>query len=346
MLGSPKTLDALEVLEIEDLSKSFGQQRAVDGLSLSLVPQQILSLIGPSGCGKTTTLRLIAGLDRPDSGRVFLAGRDVTDERPERRGVGFVFQDYALFPHLTVSQNIAFGLDGRSREERTDRVSEVLRMVGMPWAGDRSPSQLSGGQQQRVALARALAPRPSLLLLDEPFSNLDPELRRKVRHELLDIIRGSGIAAVWVTHDHDEGLIVADKVVVMNEGRSRQVGTPSEIWRRPADAWVAGFIGHGDLIVGTVSGGLAVTPLGSVSAPDVPDGSEVKVLVRPDDVAIGQTGSQGTVVRRHFSGSDNIYCVLLDEGGLLHVKQPSDVEISRGSRITIALASSDLTVYS
>jgi len=301
--------------------------------------------MGPSGCGKTTTLRLIAGLEYGDSGSIEVAGVNCTALPTERRGVGLVFQDYALFPHLTVAGNIGFGLPRRPKNVRTARVEEMLELVGLQGLGERLPSELSGGQQQRVALARAIAVEPALLLLDEPLSNLDPQLRRQVRHEMLSIVRSSGAAAVWVTHDHDEGLIVADKVVVMKDGLVRQSGTPSEIWRQPADAWVASFIGHGDLIPGEVRNDRVVTALGNVMAGGLPEGSAVQVLVRPADVAIDPGGHPGTVVRRHFSGNDNIYCVQLTAGRLLHCWQPGNTEIPRGTEVRLRLSSDSLAVF-
>ncbi|MGH2769742.1 MAG: ABC transporter ATP-binding protein, partial [Actinomycetota bacterium] len=253
--------------------------------------------------------------------------------------------DYALFPHLDVAANIAFGLHRLPRSERQARVREVLAMVGLESRASHSPSQLSGGQQQRVALARALAPRPRLLLLDEPFSNLDPQLRRRVRHEVLAIIRSTGAAALWVTHDHDEGLVVADRVAVMDAGEIRQVGTPFEIWRHPVDAWVAGFVGCGDLIPGWVHAGRVHTALGEVKAFDLPEGGRAQVLVHPEDVDFDSSGAPGAVVRRHFSGTDNLYCVQLESGPTLHCRQPSEVEMANGTRVGLVLRSRSLAVF-
>jgi iron(III) transport system ATP-binding protein len=332
-------------LRLERVGKSFGPVRAVVDLDLEVARGEIVALIGPSGCGKTTTLRLVAGLEQPDTGVIEIGGRDCTSVPPEDREVGFVFQDYALFPHLDVASNIAFGLHRLPSAERQDRVREVLATVGLESKAGHGPAQLSGGQQQRVALARALAPRPRLLLLDEPFSNLDPQLRRRVRHEVLAIIRSSGAAALWVTHDHDEGLVVADRVAVMDTGEIRQMGTPFEIWRHPADAWVAAFIGCGDLIPGRVEEGRVHTVLGEIEAADLPDGEHAQVLVHPEYVAIDPTGAPGIVVRRHFSGTDNVYCIELDEGPLLHSRQPSEVEMSLGARVGLALKSRSLPVF-
>lgn len=338
-------------LRLRGLSKSFGSLWAVRDLDLEVGPGEIVALIGESGCGKTTTLRLVAGLEMPDAGTVEIAGRDCSSVPPERRGTGLVFQDYALFPHLDVAANVRYGLYRLPRAQRRLRMREVLELVGLEALERRMPVELSGGQQQRVALARALAPSPSILLLDEPFSNLDPRLRRQVRHDVVSIIRSSGAAALWVTHDHDEGLIVSDRVAVMNAGGLRQVGTPADIWWRPADAWVAGFIGHGDLIAGRVESGHVSTPLGQVALRDgqkagLAEGRQVQVLVRPDDVVLDRRGHSGVVVRRHFSGSDNVYCIRLhEEGELLHFRQPASVEIPRGTTVAIRLGADSLPVF-
>jgi iron(III) transport system ATP-binding protein len=332
-------------LRLRGASKSYGKTSAVADLDLDVASGEIVSLIGPSGCGKTTTLRLVAGLERLDRGTIEIDGADCSHLSPNRRKVGFVFQDFALFPHLSVGENTAFGLKSLPLCRRIDRVREVLELVGLGDMMARMPNELSGGQQQRAALARALAPSPSLLLLDEPLSNLDPQLRRQVRHEILSIVRASGAAAVWVTHDHDEGLIVSDKVVVMHSGRTRQSGTPSEVWRSPADAWVAAFMGRGDLLPGTVTGGVLKTALGDVQADELEEGALGEVLVRPEDVKLDDRGHPGVVVRRHFHGSDNVYCVQLEAGGLLHLLQPGHVEIARGETVAVKLASEDLPVF-
>jgi iron(III) transport system ATP-binding protein len=339
---TPETVPALR---LRGVKKSFGDVRAVDAVDLEIGSGEIVALVGPSGSGKSTVLRTVAGLSDPDAGTVEINGRDCSRMAPEYRGVGFVFQDCALFPHLDVARNIGFGLIKMRRAERVRRVNEVLELVGLQGMANRLPHQLSGGQSQRVALARALAPSPSLLLLDEPFSNLDPQLRRQVRHEVLGVLRSCGAAALWVTHDHDEGLIVSDRVAVMDKGVIRQVGTPAEIWRRPADAWVAGFIGHGDLMPGQVEGGMVHTELGRVPATGLDEGAAALVLVRAHDVELDEAGTPGTVVRRHFSGNDNVYCVQLQGGRLVHMHQPADVEFVRGQQIAVRIASERLPVF-
>jgi len=238
------------ILRIRGGSKTYGEIQAVRDLDLEVAPGEIVSLVGPSGCGKTTTLRLIAGLEKLDSGAVELGGRIGRQGRPS--GIGLVVQDGALFPHLDVAGNAGFGLHRLPKPEREGRIREILDLTGLAGMAARKPHELSGGEQQRVALARALAPMPALLLLDEPLSHLDPHLAGRLGDEILEIIRSSGAAAVWVTHNQQEGLSIADRVAVMEGGRIHQVGLPAELWRCPVDAWVAEFLGCGDLIGGQV----------------------------------------------------------------------------------------------
>lgn len=360
MLGNPKrsgqdTLTATDntlfslpapVLKLEGVQKRYSGHLAVAGMDLELAAGEILAIVGPSGCGKTTTLRLIAGLERADRGSIHISGKDCRQLPPERRNAGFVFQDYALFPHLSVEQNVSFGLRRLPRQQRARRTAEMLELVGLTAGAMKLPRELSGGQQQRVALARALAPRPALLLLDEPLSNLDPQLRRRVRHDVVSILRSAGTSALWVTHDHDEGLIISDRVCVMRDGKAVQTGPPASVWRSPKDAWVAGFLGTGDLLSGTVHSGRLKTPLGSVAAPGWTEGAAAQVLVRPEDVVLDADGHPGTVVRRHFSGRDSVFCVELQSGHLLHCRQPAEVEIPRGTPVRVRLASEDLKVLS
>lgn len=260
--------DAGGVLELDGVSKSYGTESVIDDLSLSVEEGEILTLLGPSGCGKTTTLRLIAGLDRPDGGEVRLNGNVVsggdTFRAPEERGVGVVFQEFALFPHLTAAENIAFGLKDLSESERDERVADLLDLVGLETQGDSYPDELSGGQQQRVALARSLAPEPAILLLDEPFSNLDVDLRVQMREEVRRILKEAGVTAVSVTHDQEEAMSISDRVAVMNDGDLEQVGEPEQVFQHPESRFVAGFLGYAGFLPGRIAGDAVETELGTV----------------------------------------------------------------------------------
>src|SRR5947207_7411874 len=243
-------------LELEKLSKRFGAQLAVDGLSLGVEKGEFVSLLGPSGCGKTTTLQMIAGFVEPSAGTINLGGRDLTQIKPAARGLGIVFQSYALFPHMTAAENIAFGLEmrGVAKAEQAKRVTDALALVGLAGFSDRYPRRMSGGQQQRVALARALVIRPDVLLLDEPLSNLDAKLREEMQVEIRELQHKLGITTVMVTHDQEEALIMADRLVVMSDGAVRQVGSQRDLYERPADRFVAGFVGRSNLLAGRVIG--------------------------------------------------------------------------------------------
>ncbi len=277
-------------LQLENLSKHFGATVAVRNVSLDVGDGEFVVLLGPSGCGKTTTLRMIAGFVAPTTGRVHLDGREITALPPWKRNAGIVFQSYALFPHLTVAENVAFGLEMRklSKAEIGPRVVEALRLVRLGSLGERLPRQLSGGQQQRVALARALAIHPDVLLLDEPLSNLDAKLRETVRIEIRELQRQLGITTVMVTHDQEEALIMADRLVVMSDGAVRQVGTQRDLYERPANRFVAGFVGRSNFLPGMMvgpdrlqtSGGLTIACSGGVQGPAV-------IAVRPERLALG-----------------------------------------------------------
>jgi iron(III) transport system ATP-binding protein len=333
----------MPLLTLSRVTKRYDPQglAAVDSLSFSLEQGQILALLGPSGCGKTTTLRLIAGFEAPDAGRIMLGSRLVADAGvvapvpPESRGVGVVFQDYALFPHLTVADNVAFGLHGRPRSERRARVREVLSLVGLGEFGGRYPHELSGGQQQRVATARALAPAPALLLLDEPFSNLDADLRAQMRDEVEKVLRSTGTTAVFVTHDQEEAFTIADQVGVLNHGRLEQLGAPETIYHHPATLFVAEFVGAADFIPGIVTAAGIVTELGVFgNVEGRAPGEKVRVMIRPDDVTFApDERGHATIVRRYFRGSETLYCLGLASGHRVHSSQPSSAVFTAGANV-------------
>jgi len=315
-------------LRLRGLRKSFGAVVAVAGVDLDVEPGTTCALLGPSGCGKTTTLRLIAGLEAPDAGTIEIGGETVsTPQRslpPERRRIGMVFQDYALFPHLDVSGNVGYGLGRRPDRSRVER---MLATVGLGGLGDRQPHELSGGQQQRVALARALVSEPRAVLLDEPFSNLDASLRERVRGEVRDILRAQGVTSVFVTHDQEEALSLADTVAVVDKGRIEQVGTPEEVYSRPATRWVASFLGEVEVLPGTARDGTVQCELGQFSHRKDLDG-EVDVLVRPESLAVGtvepadRRGSrEATVVSRSFYGHDQMLELRLPSGRTVRARR-------------------------
>jgi iron(III) transport system ATP-binding protein len=320
------------------VTKRFGDVAAVDGATLAVDSGELVALLGPSGCGKTTLLRTIAGFERPDAGTVEIGGAPVAGPRawlpPERRRIGMVFQDYALFPHLTVDENVGFGL---ARGERRRRVPMLLALVDLCGLGGRYPHELSGGQQQRVALARALGPAPSAVLLDEPWSNVDPHLRGPLRDEVVGLLRRLGVTVVLVTHDREEAFSVADRIALMRDGRVVQEGRPEELYYAPADRWSAEFVGASNVIRGTVSGGVVHTAIGSFAATRPDDAGMVDVLVRPELLEL-RPDPAGTaeVVGREFRGHDVFYRVRVD--GLELVSQrPANEVVPLGARVAIEL---------
>jgi iron(III) transport system ATP-binding protein len=295
-----------------------------------------MALLGPSGCGKTTTLRLIAGFETLDSGLIEIAGQVVADGRrhlpPEKRRAGIVFQDYAIFPHLSVADNVGFGVDKQSRAARTE---EMLAFVGLGGMGQRMPHELSGGQQQRVALARALAPNPVVLLLDEPFSNLDAALREEMRGEVRRLLKQSGTTAVFVTHDQEEALFMGDTVAVMNGGLIEQIGSPETIFHRPKTRFVADFLGNTDFVPGTVTEQGVQTPLGLLAqVPNLPVGTAVTIAARPDDVHITPDAEgNGRITNRRFVGIAFIYEITLPDGVRVHSWQSHLTHLAEGTAV-------------
>ena len=335
-------------LRLENLSKRFGGTVAVDQVSLALERGEMLALLGPSGSGKTTTLRLLAGFEVPDSGRVLVEHDDVTRLEPVARRFGMVFQHYALFPHLDVGQNVAFGLEslGVRSEELGRRVERALTLVDLAGFERRRIGQLSGGQQQRVALARALAPEPRVLLLDEPLSNLDPALRERTRREIRELIRRVGITTVFVTHEQDEAFDLGDRVAVLRAGRLEQVGTPEDLYAMPANEFVAEFVGRSSNIPVTVLGlaerGLRIAVEGVTW--DLTDGVPLRfvpgpalMVVRPEALRLLPPAPgtiNGTVTQRRFTGSASLYTVVTEGGASLEVSGPPRA-VSPGDRTGI-----------
>ncbi|MCX7623506.1 MAG: ABC transporter ATP-binding protein [Thermomicrobium sp.] len=330
-------------VRLSGVSKRYpGSPRpAVHDLTLEVRSRELLAVLGHSGCGKTTTLRLIAGLERPDAGTIEVGGRVVASPTrfvpPEARGVGLVFQDYALFPHLTVEENIAFGLRTWSRTERARRVEELLTLTGLTAYRARYPHQLSGGQQQRVAIARALAPRPTVLLLDEPFANLDAELRQRMREELRRLLHDAGVTVVLVTHDRDEALSLADRVAVMLEGTVVQVDTPERVYHEPKTRDVARLLGQASFVPARVWGGVGRSDLGSFAlAGAQATADQVELLLRPRDVVLEpHPEGLGVVVDRRFVGAETVYRVLLRCGITVETSQPPSVDLAVGERVEV-----------
>ena len=319
-----------------DVAKRFGEVAAVDGADFCVERGEFVALLGPSGCGKTTLLRLLAGFERPDRGEIAIGGTPMAGSAwvpPHRRRVGMVFQDYALFPHLTVTANVGFGLD---RGRRGHRVQETLQLVGLEEQAGRYPHELSGGQQQRVALARALAPEPQVVLLDEPWSNIDPLRRGSMREELCAILRAAEVTVVLVTHEREEAFSVADRLALMRDGRIVQAGAPEEIYFEPADRWAAEFVGAANIIPGRLAGGAVETAIGVFPAACGNGHTPVDVLIRPELLELTPDASgAGEVIAREFRGHDVFYRVRLEDGTTLCSQRPSTEHVPLGARVDL-----------
>jgi iron(III) transport system ATP-binding protein len=326
------------ILRCKGVYRHFDAAVALDGFDLELREGTLMALLGPSGCGKTTALRVMAGFERPAAGEVWVGDRLVAGPgswvAPERRRIGMVFQDWALFPHLDVWHNIAFGLMGSPDE----RVREVLHMVHLTGLERRMPHELSGGQQQRVALARALAPSPEVILLDEPFSNLDASLRARVRAEVREVLKEAKATAIFVTHDQEEALSMADELAVMDRGRVLQVGPPHEVYGAPATREIAAMVGEANFLAGTIDGGKVVTPIGLIPAPGLADG-EVEIMVRPESITVARDNEgSATIVAAEFYGHDQLVRAELEDGRTLDVRllgPRPDLQIGAQVRVSL-----------
>ena len=333
-------------LDVRNLSKQFADAAfaAVDDITFQVESGEILALVGPSGCGKTTTLRLIAGLDDPDAGEISLNGQLVATAKrsvpPEQRGVGMVFQDHALFPHLTVFENVRFGLRGGKSNHRDERVNEMLRMVGLDGLAGRYPQALSGGERQRVALGRALMPEPVLVLMDEPFSSLDADLRAEVRELTRGILKSMQATVVFVTHDQEEALYMGDRLAVLRGGRLEQIGTPEEIFHASGTRFVAEFMGSSDFMAGVTTPEGIHTEIGLL--PQVvssPPGTQVEIALRADDVGFDLAeGGNGIIAERFFRGAFNVYRLRLDSGQVLHAFKGHDEIMAAGARVQVRIS--------
>jgi putative spermidine/putrescine transport system ATP-binding protein len=345
-------------LEIDDLRKAYGVQNVVQNFELSVQRGEFVSFLGPSGCGKTTTLRMVAGFEIPSAGRIRINDKDVTRLRPNQRNVGMVFQSYALFPNMTVAENVGFGLKvaKRPQSEIRPRVEEMLKLIKLPALGERYPYQLSGGQQQRVALARALAIKPQVLLLDEPLSALDAKIRVALREEIRSVQRSLGITTIYVTHDQEEALSMSDRIVVMNEGRIEQIGTPFEIYNFPRTRFVASFVGTLNILRGRVvdpaSGRIAVDDQEILTARGIADaqpGEIRSVALRPEAVSVQSDGAnslRGTIEEVSFLGAVVRIRLRLKESSVFFdtFNNPSAPPPERGQAVTVGFTREDLLV--
>ena len=324
------------------VTKRYGDVVAVDAVDLVVQAGEMLSIVGPSGSGKTTTLRLIAGFEAVDAGEIALRETAVSSRKrhvpPEGRSVGIVFQEHALFPHKTVGENVAFGLHKLKSDERDTRLRDALELVRLRHLQDRYPHELSGGEQQRVALARALAPNPAVLLLDEPFSNLDADLRARIRGEVRTILADAGVTVVFVTHDQDDALFMGDRIAIINEGRIEQAGTPEQVFHEPITRFAGGFMGVADFLPAEYVNGKVETELGVFSVSGEGSGT-CEVMTRPDDIELARS-ADGTarVLSRTFQGITDLYLVELPSGAVVRAQRPHYERYELGERVSVMAA--------
>jgi iron(III) transport system ATP-binding protein len=329
-------------LELDQVCVRYGDVTAVEDASLVLQPGDIGCLLGPSGCGKTTLLRAIAGFEPISGGRITLRGVTLSTTRrqlpPERRRVGMVFQDFALFPHLSVRDNIGFGLAALPRNERRERVESLLQLVALSEYADAWPHELSGGQQQRVALARALAPKPDILLLDEPFSSLDTELRTLLAADIRELLKHSAITALLVTHDQHEAFAMADQITLLNQGRVAQTGSPHELYHHPANTFVAAFIGEGSIISAKMAGDGGLAPLTTGTTGEQDSASSQQILVRPGDISYDASSTLLLrVTRKSFRGAHFLYELMLPDGQRVPCLAPGHIDVPTGSTLPVTV---------
>lgn len=363
-MATSNNLNSNAYLVVEDVTKTFGELVALKDISLSVKEGEFVCLLGPSGCGKTTLLRIIAGLEQQNVGKVYQAGVDISRKPPRERDFGIVFQSYALFPNLTAEENIAYGLENRKvpKAEIKARVAELLELIGLPEVGKKYPAQLSGGQQQRVALARALAPSPGLLLLDEPLSALDARVRISLRIEIKQLQHRLGVTTVFVTHDQEEALVMADRIVVMDQGTIEQVGNAEQIYHSPASPFVANFVGMMNFIPAVIGERPEQLKLGSISlASEIPEslnpGDPVTLAIRPEEIqiidqAIGvENVCQATVTESEFLGGINRLICSLDEDQDTHLMVEvssnlmKELAIQHGSQLSLQFPPEIIRIY-
>lgn len=360
-------MEASPILQLQHISKKYssGSSFAVDDVTLNLKQGELLGLLGPSGCGKTTLLRIVAGFEKISQGEVALAGKIITNAQytapPEKRNTGMVFQDYALFPHLNVADNIAFGLKsnkifGRiAPRDLKNRIAEVLSLVGLAGLEKRYPHELSGGQQQRVALARALAPKPALILLDEPLSNLDVQVRLRLREEIRRILKAAGMSAIFVTHDREEALAISDKIAVMRDGKLEQIGTPEEIYTKPASRFVAEFVTQANFLTAKREGKLWQTEIGEVdlnfalatqSPEKIERVNQAEVMLRQEDIVLVPDCNSSVIVReRQFLGREYRYCLETASGKRLHARTNISNAVDVGTNVNLSIKQAKPVIF-